>query len=359
MKKAVLIICALSTVVMGFTQKQLDDCYDVSLENSLEYDIDFYSNGNYKISISEQVVPNVKDITILSSGRYTMKRNLISLFDSCIGFQIQCERKGNKLKVIKGFPFMLQHLLNLYGNTFDSIDIRCNTESMQIQNERNKYKQTHPDKYPLYYSRYANGSYVLEIKKGNKYTLVFKGLLLAEGIWKRHGNELSLFDESIQHTFYVLISEEGLTGKYLPGNFSDLLLYESNYPKKKEISFIHSMTHQTPAFDKMNPEEPLHFVEEMPTFPQGGEKAMLHFIKENTRYPESARKAGVKGRVILKCVIEKDGSISTVTVMKKLSPECDEESVRVIKSMPKWIPGQHKGVNVSVKYTIAVDFGKE
>jgi protein TonB len=100
-------------------------------------------------------------------------------------------------------------------------------------------------------------------------------------------------------------------------------------------------------------------VEVMPQFPKGGEKAMLRFIKENARYPEAARKAGIKGSVVLFCIIEKDGSISSVKVIKKLSSECDEEAVRVIKSMPKWIPGKQNGINVAVKYTIMVNFGKE
>jgi protein TonB len=93
----------------------------------------------------------------------------------------------------------------------------------------------------------------------------------------------------------------------------------------------------------------------MPQIPNG-EKALLRFLEKNTRYPEVSRKAGIKGKVVIRCVIEKDGSINTVNVVKKLSLECDEEAVRVVKSMPKWIPGRHNGINVAVIYPIAVDF---
>jgi len=99
-------------------------------------------------------------------------------------------------------------------------------------------------------------------------------------------------------------------------------------------------------------------VEEMPEFPKGAE-ALSRFIKENTHYPDADRKSGVKGRVILTCVIEKDGTIRNIEIKKKLSPLCDEEAIRVIKSMPKWIPGKQNGVAVAVKYTISVSFGEK
>ena len=150
MKKTVLIVYLLSIVSMGFAQIQLKDCYSVNIGNALVCNIDFYSNGTYELSISEEIVPNAKTITILSIGRYTVKKNLISLYDSCTGFQIQCERKSDKLKIIRGFPFMSQLILNSYGSTYDAKDIQRNIEKMQ--DERDKYKQAHPDKYPLYYN---------------------------------------------------------------------------------------------------------------------------------------------------------------------------------------------------------------
>ena len=107
--------------------------------------------------------------------------------------------------------------------------------------------------------------------------------------------------------------------------------------------------------ENIKPGEPFSHVEEMPQFPKGNE-AMLHFIKANIRYPESDRKAGIKGKVVLSCVIEKDGTVSNIEVVKKLSPLCDKEAIRVLKYMPKWIPGKQGGVNVAVTYTIMVAF---
>jgi TonB family protein len=360
MKRTVLVLCILSIVTVCFAQKQLNGLYSTDLGNSLECEIAFYVNKKYEISVSEKISHDVTEECILSSGNYTVKRNQIILHDSGLGFEMRCERgQSDELKITKGFAFLLSRTLKLYGISYEPKDnMQSNISPVQIQREREAYKHAHPDKYPLYYSRYINGDYVLEIQKEYKYTLQYRGILLSEGIWKKDGNELLLSDNSLQHKFVVLTGKEGLIGKYLPGNFSNLILYEKNHPSPKKIVTIHHITHRGPPVTGMIEEnEPFLFVEEMPQFPNGGDKAMLRFLKKNTRYPESSSKAGIKGKVVLKCVIEKDGLISSVNVMKKLSPECDEEAVRVIKSMPKWIPGKQDGVKVAVKYTISVNFG--
>jgi TonB family protein len=359
-RRIILVLCILNIAAISFAQRQLDGLYFTDLGNSFECEIAFYSNKNYEVSIAKKISPEVIETTILSSGTYTVKRNQIVLHDSNLGFEMQCERdQSDKLKFSKGFAFLLSYTLNLYGISYEPEDnMQSNLSPIQIQKERETYKQLHSNKYLLYYSQYMNGGYVLDIQRKYKYTLRYKGILLSEGIWKKDGNELLLSDYSLQHQFVVLIGEEGLIGKYLPGNFNDLILYEKNYPSPEEIVTIHFRTHSgRPVAETIGSNEPFSHVEEMPQFPNGGEKAMLQFIKKNTHYPESARKAGIKGRVILTCVVEKDGTISTIKVAKKLSQECDEEAIRVIMLMPKWISGRREGINVAVKYIIAVNFG--
>jgi TonB family protein len=358
MKQIVLVLCIWSIVTTSFAQRQLNGLYNLDLGNSLECEIAFYVNKKYEISVSEKMSHDVKETCILSSGSYTVKGNQIVLHDSNIGFEMRCERRqSDELKVTKGFAFLMLRTLKLYGISYEPKDIMQSGSPVQIQKERKTYKQSHPGKYSLYYSRYINGDYVLEIQKEYKYTLRYRGIVLSEGIWKKEGNELLLSDNSLQHEFVVLTGKEGLIGKYLPGNFGNLILYEKNHPSPKEIVTIHIIEHKgPPVTETIEKNEPFHHVEVMPQFPNG-EKAMLRFLEKNTRYPETSRKAGVQGKVILRCVIEKDGAISTVKVVKKLSPECDEEAVRVVKSMPEWIPGRHKGINVAVIYPIAVNFG--
>jgi TonB family protein len=96
-------------------------------------------------------------------------------------------------------------------------------------------------------------------------------------------------------------------------------------------------------------------VDQMPSFPRGG-TALMQFISSNVKYPRIAEEKGVQGRVICTFVVEKDGSISHVQVARSVDPSLDKEAVRVIMSMPKWIPGKQDGVPVRVKYTVPVTF---
>jgi protein TonB len=102
-------------------------------------------------------------------------------------------------------------------------------------------------------------------------------------------------------------------------------------------------------------EEIFTFVEEYPEFP-GGEKALYEYIKNNIRYPEVARTSGITGTVYVQFVVEKDGSISDVKVLRGIGGGCYEEAVRVVKSMPKWKPGKQRGQPVRVYYTLPIDF---
>ena len=96
-------------------------------------------------------------------------------------------------------------------------------------------------------------------------------------------------------------------------------------------------------------------VEEMPQFP-GGQAALLEYLAKNIKYPVVAEENGVQGRVIVTFVVEKDGSITDVRVVKSVDPSLDKEAQRVVKSMPKWIPGKQNGSAVRVKYTVPVTF---
>ena len=96
-------------------------------------------------------------------------------------------------------------------------------------------------------------------------------------------------------------------------------------------------------------------VEEMPSFP-GGAGALNAFLSSNTKYPVVAQENGVQGRVIVGFVVERDGSISDVKVLRSVDPSLDREATRVVKSMPKWTPGKQNGSTVRVKYTVPVVF---
>ena len=97
-------------------------------------------------------------------------------------------------------------------------------------------------------------------------------------------------------------------------------------------------------------------VESMPEFP-GGQQALFKYLSENVKYPMIAQENGIQGRVICQFVVNKDGSIVDVEVVRSGGdPSLDKEAVRVIKSMPKWKPGKQRGKAVRVKYTVPVNF---
>ena len=97
-------------------------------------------------------------------------------------------------------------------------------------------------------------------------------------------------------------------------------------------------------------------VESMPEFP-GGQQALFKYLSENVKYPVIAQENGIQGRVICQFVVNKDGLIVDVEVVRSGGdPSLDKEAIRVIKSMPKWKPGKQRGKPVRVKYTVPVNF---
>lgn len=96
-------------------------------------------------------------------------------------------------------------------------------------------------------------------------------------------------------------------------------------------------------------------VEQMPEFPRG-QDALLKYLASNIKYPESARKAGIQGIVYINYVVEKDGSLSNMKVLRGIGNGCDEEALRVVSMMPKWKIGKQRGEAVAVEYNLPIKF---
>ena len=96
-------------------------------------------------------------------------------------------------------------------------------------------------------------------------------------------------------------------------------------------------------------------VERMPSFP-GGPAALMQYLNNSIRYPEEAKANGIRGRVTVQFVVEKDGSISGVSTMRSADPMLDREAMRIVSNMPKWKPGKSNGSPVRVKYFVPVVF---
>ena len=107
--------------------------------------------------------------------------------------------------------------------------------------------------------------------------------------------------------------------------------------------------------EEVQEQEIFQIVEEMPSYP-GGEQKLMEFVAKNIKNPQIARETGIQGRVFVGFVVEPDGSVSNVKVLRGIGGGCDEEAMRVVKSMPKWKPGKQRGKAVRVSYMLPVNF---
>lgn len=113
-------------------------------------------------------------------------------------------------------------------------------------------------------------------------------------------------------------------------------------------TFIPTIARQDKIFDFVSTDTP-------PTFP-GGMPKFYQYLARNVKYPAAAVKNNVQGKVFLSYIVEKDGKLTEIKVIKGVSPELDKEAVRVMQNSPKWIPGKVKGAPVRVKYSIPISF---
>ncbi len=116
----------------------------------------------------------------------------------------------------------------------------------------------------------------------------------------------------------------------------EIIVQEAEKPKEEE----------TKVFD---------VVEQMPSFP-GGMGALMQYLSSHIKYPVVAEENGIQGRVICTFIVERDGSITDTRVARSVDPSLDKEAVRVINSMPRWIPGKQNGTACRVKFTLPVTF---
>lgn len=96
-------------------------------------------------------------------------------------------------------------------------------------------------------------------------------------------------------------------------------------------------------------------IEQMPSFP-GGLYYLMNYLSENLHYPLEAQKKGIQGRVVVSFVVETDGQLSNFNVAQSVSPELDAEALRVVKNMPRWVPGKQDGKGIRVKYNVPISF---
>lgn len=140
-----------------------------------------------------------------------------------------------------------------------------------------------------------------------------------------------------------------------------ILIYRINKQSNRQVQ---NEVQQSNEFNKpsnnrniptKNADNIYEVIDQMPQFP-GGEQALLKYIGSNIRYPIIAQENGVQGKVIVRFVVNKSGEVENAVVLKAVDESLDAEALRVINSLPDWIPGEQKGEKVSVYYTLPISF---
>jgi TonB family protein len=142
--------------------------------------------------------------------------------------------------------------------------------------------------------------------------------------------------------------------KYAGIPFKRIVVDKEKAGVKESGIDIRDLAEQKVVVQKEKPQIFSH-VEVPPQFP-GGEKELMKWLSENIKYPKNAAEQGIQGRVVLRFVVTPDGSVEYVEVQRSLDPSCDKEAVRVVKEMPKWVPGKQNGNAVYVYYTLPILF---
>ncbi len=128
----------------------------------------------------------------------------------------------------------------------------------------------------------------------------------------------------------------------------------TNGSDKGEVMRHHDAIAQTEP-KPVEEEKVIDVVEHMPVFP-GGVSELMAYLSKNIRYPVICQETGIQGRVVCQFIVERDGSISNIKVVRSVDPNLDKEAVRVLKAMPHWIPGMQNGRAVRVRYNLPVTF---
>ena len=181
------------------------------------------------------------------------------------------------------------------------------------------------------------------------HTLVLVGLALTTLLFfssmTKIGDIKDKFDESEQ-------VENGVIGGDSLAQVSET---EKTTPAVKSTTKTGKITAERSAPKKVFKRKVYDLVDEMPSFP-GGLEELYKWIDNNVQYLAVARENGIEGRVILKFIVEKDGSLSDSTVIHSVYPMVDREALRLVGQMPKWNPGKRAGIPVRVRYCLPIKF---
>ena len=185
--------------------------------------------------------------------------------------------------------------------------------------------------------------------KRSNHILVLIGLALTTLLFscsmKKIKDLKDKFDESEQ-------VENGVIGGDSLAHVSDT---EETTPAVKSTTKTGKITAESSTSKKEFTGKVYDIVEQMPSFP-GGAAELMKWLSSHVQYPAIAIESCIEGTVIVAFIVEPDGSVSNAKLVRSVDPCIDQEALRVVRQMPKWIPGKQNGVAVRVKYNVPVIF---
>jgi len=158
--------------------------------------------------------------------------------------------------------------------------------------------------------------------------------------------------EKVKFTAPVVVEDTTVESDF---GKQDLLADKANTEVPSEEPEIEIKDDKPQIIEQPKEAEIFTVVEETPQFP-GGDTELYKFLAESIKYPEEAKELGIQGRVFVNFVVETDGGVSNVKVLRGIGGGCDEEAIRVVKSMPRWTPGKQRGIPVRVSYNLPIKF---
>lgn len=202
---------------------------------------------------------------------------------------------------------------------------------------------------------------------------VYSALLFSQSTGIQINDQANNFNKSLLKRRFIMMTKSRTQNFarlklmfVLPLAFSILLVISCgpDVPVQQEKEIVKPQTDvpneadnppPPPQVQEDEPKKTFTVVEVMPEYP-GGVNEMMKFLAENIKYPTVAKENGVSGKVYVSFIVEKDGLISDITILRGIGAGCDEEAIRVIKMMPKWKPGTQRGQAVRVQYNVPIKF---
>ncbi|MFW6226676.1 MAG: energy transducer TonB [Bacteroidota bacterium] len=187
--------------------------------------------------------------------------------------------------------------------------------------------------------------------------------------WKQYDRQESDFDTTVEYDYEEDIvmntqREEPPPPQQEPPQTQVLEIVDDEMDLEEDLNIDAEADQETEIEDmpdvvvdepEVQESEIFTVVEDQPSFP-GGEAARMEYLQENIEYPTMARESGIEGTVYVTFVVEKDGTVTQVRILRGIGGGCDEEALRVVRNMPKWNAGKQRGRPVRTQFNMPIRF---